>query len=60
MLLDESGDGIPADVEVVIKYEDDHGTEFTDRVSLNPDMWVSTTFSSTERSSTTVSYGGDN
>lgn len=60
MLLDESGDGIPADVEVVIKYEDDHGTEFTDRVSLNPDMWVSTTFSSTERRGTTVSYGGDN
>ena len=44
MLLDESGDGIPADVEVIISYEDGNGTEFEDSVSLNPDLWVSTTF----------------
>lgn len=60
MLLDESGDGIPADIEVVITYKDEHGTKFTDRVSLNPDLWVSTTFRSTERHSTSVTYGGDN
>lgn len=60
MLLDESGDGIPADIEVVITYKDEHGTTFTDRVSLNPDLWVSTTFRSTERHSTSVTYGGDN
>lgn len=60
MLLDESGDGIPADIEVVITYKDEHCTKFTDRVSLNPDLWVSTTFRSTERHSTSVTYGGEN
>ncbi len=59
MLLDESGDGIPADIEVVINYRDEHGNKFSDRVSLNPDLWVSTTFRSTEQDSTTVIYGGD-
>ena len=48
MLLDESGDGIPADAEVIINYEDDNGKKYEDSVSLNPDLWVSTTFSSKE------------
>lgn len=59
MLLDESGDGIPADVEVIISYEDDNGTKYEDSVSLNPDLWVSTTFRSKERHSSSVTYGGN-
>lgn len=59
MLLDESGDGIPADVEVIISYEDDNGKKYEDSVSLNPDLWVSTTFSSKERHSSSVTYGAD-
>lgn len=58
MLLDESGDGIPADVEVIIRYEDGNRKRFEDRVSLNPDLWVSTTFRSQQRHSSTVTYGG--
>lgn len=58
MLLDESGDGIPADVEVIISYEDGNGTKFEDSVSLNPDPWVSTTFRSQQHHSSTTTYGG--
>lgn len=59
MLLDESGDGIPADVEVIINYSDDNGEQYEDSVSLNPDLWVSTTLSSKERHSSSVTYGAD-
>lgn len=59
MLLNESGDGIPADVEVIISYEDGNGTKFEDRVSLNPDLWVSTTFRSQQHHSSTTTYGGN-
>lgn len=59
MLLDESADGIPADVEVIITYSDEHGNQFKDCVSLSPDLWVSTTFRSREHHRSTVMYGGD-
>lgn len=44
MLLGESGDGIPADVEVVITYEDDDRTQYSEQIMLNPNIWVSKTF----------------
>lgn len=59
MLLDESGDGFPADVEVIIEYSDDNGKEFKESVSLNPYLWVSMTFSSKERHSSSVMYDTD-
>ena len=59
MLLNESGDGIPADVEVIITYEDDNGKKYEDSVSLNPVLWVSTTFRSKEHRSSSVTYGAD-
>ena len=59
VLLDESGDGVPADVEVIISYKDENETRYTERVSLNPNLWVSTTFGSTEYQRTSVTYGGN-
>ena len=59
MLLDESADGVPADIKVIIEYEDDRGKSWKDEVNLNPNVWVSTTFRSEEHDDMIVEFGGD-
>lgn len=60
MILDESAEGIRADTEVVISYSDGKGNKWRDTFSLNPEIWVSTTFSETDRKGIEHVYGSEN
>ena len=61
MLFNESAEGIPANVEIIFEYEDDEGVRMVDPpITLNPDVWIATTFRSVERSAEVTQIGGPN